>query len=140
MGMYTELVLGLQIENQNPVIDTLKYMVGDIDEPIYPVELFKHKFFSTARWNFMLQCDSCYFDGQTDSTIKNDQGWYLTVRCNFKNYDDEIELFLDWLAPYIETYGFLGYHRYEEFDYPTLIYKEDGKIVYKNVTNTLNHA
>ena len=81
-----------------------------------------------------------YFDGQTDSTIKNDQGWYLTVRCSFKNYDDEIELFLDWLAPYIETYGFLGYHRYEEFDDPTLIYKEDGKIVYKNITNTLTHA
>lgn len=37
-----------------------------------------------------------------------------------KNYDSEIEEFLDWLEPYIGTEGFIGYMRYEEWEDPTL--------------------
>ena len=59
--------------------------------------------------------------------------YFLNVRCNLKNYHEEIEKFMNWLCPYIETEGFLGYMRYEECDNPTLIYKENGEIVYKDI-------
>lgn len=130
MGMYTELVLGVKIVPDKKVLQKLEYML-DNDKP--DVEI-KHSLFSDAtRWNYMLMCDSYYFDGQTDSKLVHDNicgGDYLNVRCNLKNYGDEIELFLDWLCPYIETEGFLGYMRYEEAEDPTLIYKKEGKIMY----------
>lgn len=136
MGMYTELVLGIEIKPEKRVLDILKYILGDYDDDEAMREriledLPLHAFFNCDRWSWMLQSDSFYFDGQTDSKlfIINERA-YLNVRCNLKNYSDEIELFLDWLKPYIKTIGFLGYERYEEFDHPTLIYKEDGKIQY----------
>ena len=131
MGMYTELVLGLELEPDEKVLNVLKYMLGDIEEK--PLDYgYSHSLFETARWDLMLRCDSYYFDGQTDSKLIFDRhGYvYLNVRCNFKNYSNEIELFLDWLKPYIKTDGFLGYTRYEEDYDPTLIYKEGRQIKY----------
>ena len=133
MGMYTELVLGVQIENNENVIQTLRYMlnqVGDMPE-------WEHELFRTDRWDYMLRCGSYYFDSKPDSNLfvddlyKDNPMYYLNVRCNFKNYGSEIEKFLDWLCPYIKTYGFLGYKRYEEDEDPTLIYKTDKGIEYR---------
>lgn len=123
MGMYTELNIGVSLRSDTPenVIDILKYMLGDINN----VETTDHPLFSTQRWAFMLRCDSYYFDGRTDSSMERDDidhEYKLNVRCNLKNYDNEIDLFLDFIRPYLETNGFLGYKRYEEFDDPTLIY------------------
>lgn len=139
MGMYTELVLGVEIKRDERVSDILKYMLGDYDGDAPRCEQIRrdlppHEFFKTERWHWMLVSDSFYFDGQTDSKLYiTDTGVYLNVRCNLKNYDNEISLFLDWLSPYIITLGFLGYERYEEFDHPTLIYNygKDG-IRYKH--------
>lgn len=129
MGMYTELVLGVELASEPVVIDTLKLMLdGDEENKVVTID---HPLFSTSRWSYMLLCDSFYFDGQTDSKLvydENSKSYYLNVRCNLKNYDNEIEKFLDWLCPYIKTEGFLGYSRYECDADPTLIYKEDGKI------------
>lgn len=133
MGMYTELVLGVQIEDNEKVIQTLRYMLNETE---YQPE-WEHELFKTDRWEYMLKCDSYYFDGQTDSKLfiddlyKDKPMYYLNVRCNLKNYDGEIRKFLDWLYPYIKTYGFLGYERYEECEEPTLIYKTDKGIEYK---------
>ena len=129
MGMYTELVLGVELISEPVVIDTLKLMLdGDAENKVVTID---HPLFSTSRWAYMLLCDSFYFDGQTDSKLVYDtisKSYYLNVRCNLKNYDNEIEQFLDWLCPYIKTEGFLGYSRYECDNDPTLIYREDGKI------------
>ena len=137
MGMYTELVLGLELRYDPDVIDILNYMLHEGPEP--KINVTSHPLFQTDRWRFMLTCDSYYFDGQTDSKLFSEQTYvgpfdktyYLNVRCNLKNYCSEIEKFLDWLAPYIETDGFVGYFRYEEFDDPTLIYNDRGTIRYK---------
>jgi hypothetical protein len=45
-----------------------------------------------------------------------------------KNYDNEIELFLNFLEPWINDKGFIGYQRYENCGLPTLIFMEDEKI------------
>lgn len=136
MGMYTELNIGVSIKNYEEVIQKLQFMLGDSDKDVN----IDHPLFGEAkRWECMLQCGSYYFDGQPDSKLyrddlyENDPMYFLNVRCNLKNYGDEIKLFLDWLCPYINTEGFLGYTRYEEADNPTLIYKENEEIIYKKV-------
>jgi hypothetical protein len=47
------------------------------------------------------------------------------VLSSFKNYSDEIKLFLDWIHPYTEGCEYVGYYRYEVNEDPTLIYRED---------------
>ena len=73
-----------------------------------------------------------------DNLYKDDPMYFLNVRCNLKNYYSEIELFLDWLCPYMETEGFIGYMRYEECDDPVLIYKEESEIVLRTLNDDRN--
>ena len=79
----------------------------------------------------MLMSDSYHFDGITDSSITYDvitKRYNLNVRCNLKNYDGEISKFLDFIFPYVITYGFIGYTRYEEFELPYLIWRGEDRI------------
>ena len=140
MGMYTELNMAVKLKADTPenVINVLKYMLRDIKPK--PVETPDHPLFQASGWAIMLLCDSYYFSGQTDSYLyKDDLGvcvcYSLNVRCNLKNYENQIDLFLDWLRPYIDDDGFIGYKRYEEDEDPTLIYNDKyyGVIEFKNV-------
>ena len=130
MGMHTELVMACELKGNVPgeVIETLKYMVGDSE---YLATVPVHALFTADRWKSMLRCDSYYFDGDTHSTLRYDdigKSYILNIRCNLKNYCSEIEKFLDWIIPYSNTNGFVGYTRYEEDENPTLIYFIDGKV------------
>jgi len=138
MGMYTELMLAVDLEEDAPeyVVSLLEYMVG-YDVGGHPMSFItpKHPLLSTDRWRVMLESDSYYFDGFTHSDIKYDhisRQYQMTIRCNLKNYDSEIEHFLDWVRPYCESEGFVGYMRYEEDDHPTLIYFYEG-VEYKTI-------
>ena len=78
----------------------------------------------------MLNSDSYYFAADTHSTLRYDnigQCYYLCIRCNLKNYSNEIEKFVDWVMPYIRAYeeDFLGFSRYENTEQPTLIYMKE---------------
>lgn len=129
MGDYTELHYNVEMVRDVPTqaTDLLRYMVGKLDdEPA----LADHPLFSAKRWRYMLRCDSYYFPMSTSSTCFYDDianQWFLSVRSNFKNYDDEINLFIDWIDPYVNAYPgeFLGFHRFEQDDDPTLIRKAD---------------
>lgn len=73
----------------------------------------------------------------------------LTIRSNLKNYDQEIQKFLHWIAPFSQTgiftpgtskspptgpgRNFAGYFCYEEADRPTLIYFREGKVYLSEV-------
>ncbi len=124
MGMYTEFHFNSELKKDNQeIIDILKYMLGEIKEkPNLP----EHKLFQTDGWSCMLRSDSYYFDEDTHSTLKRNgyDECYLCIRCNLKNYDSEIEKFIDWISPYLEKSEgeFLGFYRYEETEIPTLIY------------------
>lgn len=135
MGMYTELVCAFELKNETPneILEILKYMTESFDSQDEIENLPNHKLFEDgSRWRFMLRSDSYYFDGTTNSFLKVDYlypekpSYYLNVRCNLKNYNDEIENFIDWLKPYINYAGnndyFIGYSRYEEAKEPSLIY------------------
>jgi hypothetical protein len=130
MGMYTELNIGVRFKQDTPdnIINIIKHM---IDNNINAITT-DHPLFSSPRWRIMLTCYSYYFDGRADSNLRYDEideSYHLNVRCNLKNYDNEIELFLDFIRPYLETEGFLGYMRYEENENPTLIYNNYGYII-----------
>lgn len=128
MGMYTEFVMAAELIDSvpNQVIDILEYMLGETRDS--PKVLPDHPLFQTDRWRMMLTCDSAYFAGETYSKFNrrysNEEPYILTIRSNFKNYNREIKLFLDWIGPYLDmTYDpFIGYFRNEEDDDPVLIY------------------
>lgn len=130
MGMYTELVLAVEFRSDTPayVFDMLKIMIDDRGV-LETILLPDHPLFKTDRWTYMLRCDSACFPGE--SYVKLDEsGMFteLTLRCNLKNYGSEIEWFLDFIKPYLQTNGYLGYMRYELYDLPTLIYNDCGEI------------
>lgn len=130
MGMYTELHYNVELPKETPqqVLNTLRLMLGEVDH----AELPDHPLFSTDRWRMMLRCDSYYFSADTHSTLRFDENgdcFYLCIRCNVKNYCQEIEQFIAWLDPYVYAFegDFLGFHRYEESEDPVLIRKSSDK-------------
>ena len=128
MGMYTELHFNAELLPETPahIIETLEYML-DNSKPTHTN--LDHDLFSTSRWSYMLTCDSDYFNADTHSTLRFDDisdSYFLCIRCNLKNYDQEIAKFLNWIMPFVdaEVGDFLGFYRYEESNEPTLIYKD----------------
>ena len=126
MGMYTELILGAELKKDVPdiVVNTLKYLVGDIEEKPRDFPL------TGERSDWMLQMGSYYF-AINNSVCKMwfddiDSRWHISTRSNLKNYDGEIEEFLEWLKPYID--GGSGFNdmyaivMYEEAEEPTIYY------------------
>lgn len=128
MGMYTELSLDLRLAEDVPpeVLDILRFMLeGDPSDerPILP----RHPLFGDTRWAFMLRCCSYYHTPVATMALHWDditKAHFLVGRCDLKNYDNEINLFIDWLTPYIEAEEneFLGHQIYEEDERPTLLF------------------
>ena len=128
MGMYTELHFNSELKKEIPdgVVEILKHMIGETEK--LPLSLPEHELFRTGRWDTMLNFDSYYFDADTHSTLRFDSisdAYFLCIRSNLKNYDDEIEKFINWIMPYLnKSEGeFLGFYRYEESEEPVLIHK-----------------
>lgn len=110
MGTYTEFSLSVKLRKDTPyeVVEFLAEMImikyirdGYYDTvnniPYYdskpwdrPVP-FRHVLFTSSRWEAIF----------TGSMEQNCAGWTLTLRNEFKNYDCEIQRFLDWIKPYI---------------------------------------
>lgn len=100
MGMYTELIFGASLHENTPseVIETLRYMIGDIEKP-------KNLLFDSER-NPLL--GSSYYFGVNEPVNKMwfddiDKCWHISTRCNIKNYDQDIQNFLKWIEPHIDS-------------------------------------
>lgn len=129
MGMYTELNLGVALRPDTPdeILDLIHHMVCLYDECDPDIKIPDHPLFLSPRWRYMLHSDSYSFEFHAESSMKYDRirnGYTLNIRCSFKNYDNEIENFLDFIQPYLDEAGYMGYMRYEEYEDPTLIYNE----------------
>jgi hypothetical protein len=131
MGMYTELFLQVKLNDDVPsdVIKTLKHMINNNEKerPDIPP-------FSASRWEWMLQSSSYYHYPHAHSFLDEPNfetdSYHLFIRCDFKNYNGELEGFLTWIAPYVEEQSehYQGHHFYEEADSPTRIRFYDGKV------------
>ena len=126
MGMYTELIFGASLKTDTPkeVIDTLRYMVGDIEQP--------EKLAFDSNRN-PLRGGSHYFGVISGATkmYYNDiaKCWVLSSRANIKNYDSDIETFLEWIKPFVDSGSgdrdMYAITIYEEQSEPTVYYLYD---------------
>lgn len=103
MGMYTELSFCAELTTDLPkeIENTLKWMIGEIDRPD---TLPEHELFNKDRCDFMLRGGSAYFPYTIDPIFKKDgydNAYRLVTKSNIKNYEGEIQSFLDWIEPYI---------------------------------------
>lgn len=129
MGMYTELIFGAELKRDTPneVIEALKYMIGETKEKPSKFPL------PDGRCEWLFQGGSYYFainNAVTKMWLDDiDNQWHISTRSNIKNYESEIETFLEWIKPYIDS-GSGGRNLYaitiyEEQDTPTLYYLDD---------------
>jgi len=99
-------------------------MVGDIEEKPDNFQL------PNGRCNFLFQSGSYYFAvNRAISKMWFDdiaKVWCISTRSNIKNYESEIETFLEWIKPFIdqgsgnrEMYAIVIY---EGSDEPTIYY------------------
>lgn len=128
MGMYTELFVTARIKKGTEATEILKKMLGDESIILLPDFLPTHPLFSTPRWEYMLTCSSHYFTPTNVGTY-DEQPHYTTYDAfvsysSFKNYDNEVAHFFDWLKPHIDDVPgtLIGFYRYEEDTEPTLVY------------------
>lgn len=131
MGLYTELIFGASIKADNlpeEVLNVLKFLFGESEQ--MPVKLSNHEFFKCSRWDLITSCSSYYFAVRnTHRNISYDKisnTWNCSSRANLKNYDNEIDKFLDWIKPWIEQgSGINNMYAiviYEESETPTIYY------------------
>lgn len=132
MGSYTELVLKVGLEDLPPKEqEVIEFMFNRNlglpgSDKLVPKDLPVHPFFDTPRWDAIGVSGSFYHHPHPFSDYYKGK---LFTRCDLKNYDHEIELFLDWLCPYMIKKGqkyCIGWICVEQDD-PMLIYLgEDG--------------
>jgi hypothetical protein len=128
MGNYTELIFGASLKKDTPkqIVDSLKYLMGEIDKPIdFPLP--------EGRIKWMFHGGSYYF--AINNAVSKmwldeiDKQWRLSTRFNIKNYESEIETFLEWIKPYIDggsgTRDMYAIVMYEEYQEPRIYYLRD---------------
>jgi len=125
--MYTELLLNAKLVSDVPT-DVLAVFEHLFNGGAQPAALPDHPFFRADRWNLIGRCSSHYFQPHSTSNMRfNDtaQQWFILSRSDLKNYEDEIDLFMQWAMPYLdESEGqFVAYSRYEEDNEPKLYFK-----------------
>lgn len=139
MGMYTELHFNAELKKDLPkeVLNVFDCWFKKDNKKIG--KLPDHPFFKDTRWRQLTYDGSYYFDMLSGSFIGDEckkittdpeRARYISIRGNLKNYANEVGKFIDWIMPYLDKFDddFLGFHRYEESEMPTLIfYKKNAK-------------
>ncbi len=124
MGMYTELVMATRIKAESEAVQILQHLINDAEAP---ENLPVHPLFATPRWRMLFSCNSYFFVPRSIAKFEYDDiggYWCLISRADLKNYDQEIEKFIDWIGPYLvnQCGEMIGYSRYEETREPTIYY------------------
>ena len=130
MGMYTEFETNLLLKKDTPIdiINMIKCLVGGKENytgnltKVYKGNLTEkdHAFLGNERYDCVLDCNNCSCTNYEKPTFtQTEDGYVLTSNPEFKNWNNVIDLFLDWIRPYVVK-GFLedgavGRKKYEEF-------------------------
>ena len=155
MGMYTEFIFGCSLSKDTPkiAIDSLDYVVNgenkrpkyenptDWAETLYNSKYIERtssyddiqKFIGEYDLGRLFCCDSYYFGAPQSAKLYYDtiDGTYkISTRASLKNYNGQIEKFIDYIKPYIKSgsgyeHNIFAYVQYEEAEFPT-IYGIDG--------------
>jgi hypothetical protein len=149
MGMYTDIQLTVLLSKSTnkEIIDLIRSPLahagwdnwcGDEFSARESIRFPDHPLFKYSRVLFLLgEGGADEFNNRADdpflSLTRGEGGhWRLSLLNSIKNYNDEIELLLDWLTPYVcSESGKVGEKRYEEFNTPTDILFIDGAFSFK---------
>lgn len=137
MGMYTELIFGATLKENTPtyVTQALDNIINDRTNIDLPDEV--KQFSDEYSLSKLIWCSSYYFGAHSNKPSftfdKIANRWSISFRANCKNYQNEIEKFIEFITPYVEygsgTTNIFAIVQYEEDDYPTL-YGTGGKYEY----------
>jgi len=110
MGMYTNFALKFSIDKSHQDYDHILSVLAHIAGIDYrePAAIPDHPFFSTLRWDIMARSGRSFIDNQDYMSWVN-----IMLIGEFKNYDGEIDLFIDWISPYLCN-SLVGYSKYED--------------------------
>ncbi len=113
MGSYTNLIFKAKLRKDTPdnVISLLKRVLIDHDLGLGDAKIFKtedvfvpdidNPFFKCDRW-YMLFKSTNWDDTMQGGKFYEDKGyWILDLHTEFKNYENEIGLFVDWISPFV---------------------------------------
>lgn len=131
MGMYTEIMFRGRVPDDAPseVLAALNIIAYGEDATVN----IDHPLFQTERWTNLGRGTSYYFPEHAESFVRH-HGAYkyydVFLSADLKNYHSEIELFFDWINPYVDALPgeFLGYSLYEGNDpetAPTPYFKKE---------------
>ena len=128
MGMYTELFVEGTLRSDAPdeVVRIVRYLFDkNADEDVLPVDLPGDRFFECDRWKSVGNCSSSYHIPFSLSGVHVPHTGQLSFisRSDLKNYDNEIQKFVDWITPYCERLR--GWSLYEEDEEPTVFTYEN---------------
>lgn len=138
MGYYTELKFKAKLRDDTPenVINLLKRILIEHDlgierELFHTEDVFKpnlsHQFFKCERWYMLFLSTNWDNEMQGGKMYQIGNRWVIDLHTEFKNYDNEIDLFFDWIKPFVvgrKKKQFVGYYRGEFNDYQTNMYIE----------------
>ncbi len=125
MGMYTEAIFKFELTSPpDNVRNVIEYLFGDREK--VPGDLPDHDFFKCPRWEQVGSMSSFYHTpfalSQVWSPEWKHQDMYVFSRFDMKNYNNEIQKFLHWIAPYISSCeDVIGWYWYEESEEPSLL-------------------
>jgi hypothetical protein len=138
MGMYTELVFGASLDIPKKEFNILSFLI-DPSNKEYP-ESWPQIWQELSRMRWVLVGQSSYYFGARwqppflhinkndyeQSKTPGNVSCFLSIRSNIKNYDGEIEKFLDWIKPFIEkgsgNWDMYATVIYEDTEEPTIYY------------------
>ena len=103
MGLYTDFEIEITLKKNTPehVINIIDYLFNwRRNDRKEKSELIKpnHEFFKTPRWHHIGSM-SGWSDAESNFNPKT---LHIKSISSLKNYDDEIDLFLDWIKPHLQ--------------------------------------
>ena len=120
MGMYTDFALKFSILKDDKDFDLIMSVIEhmtDINVDAPPT-LPNHPFFRASRWDMMARSGRSFIDNREYLSSVD-----IMLIGDFKNYEDEIAHFINWITPHL--YDCLtGYSHYEDSEHSTPYFAE----------------
>lgn len=121
MGMYTEFFLDCYMKEDTKEYQLIKAIIDQSEPETIKHSLLPHPYLENYRWDCIAsKMDSFSSDNEQRSCYDD---LHLTLHACFKNYDDLIDQFLDWIKSNIDTDKPIEcWSAYEERELPALKY------------------
>lgn len=136
MGYYTKLTISFSLKKDTPapIIDLLKRVIIDKDlgvrrqvfkrDDVFVPEVY-HDFFKCQNWYMLFLSTNWDNDMKGGSMFLDGKYWRISLDTEFKNYDNETELFLEWITPFVagrRKKQYIGWQKGESQDCRQNIY------------------